>query len=455
MASIIDLDIIKNFFTKGNERSLRAKKNIVVSFICKGLSILISFLIVPLTLGYVGKVEYGIWMTISAIIQWFVFFDIGLGNGLRNKLAEALAKDDKDLARVYISSVFALITGIAIILFLGFLIAAYFISWNRVLNTNIVENHELFLIVVMVFFFFCVSFVLGLVSSILQALQRYAINDILGLTAQVLGLIALFVLVKTTKGSLFFLCLVYGSKTAVVMLIAAVVLFMGSLKNLSPSRKHIDFNRALPLLNLGVKFFINQIFYLIVTQTSVILVVQFFGPEDVTTFNLAVRYMTITSMIYMMVLTPFLSAFTEAFIKKEFVWIRTTIRRINGIWLLASIATIIMIFGYKVFFKLWVGDAVIIPFSLILALAIFNIASMWNSTYGLFLNGIGKIHLQLYLLGAQAILFFPLSYLFYKAGFGLVSVVAVQILFSLISVYFMTMQYKKIIRQKAIGIWFK
>jgi O-antigen/teichoic acid export membrane protein len=455
MSEVISLNLIKNFFTKGHERTLRAKKNVTVSFICKGLSIVISFLIVPLTLGYVGKIEYGIWMTISAIIQWFVFFDVGLGNGLRNKLAEALARNDNETARIYISSVFAIISGISVLMFTGFLIAARFISWNRVLNTNIVPNNELFVVVVMVFFFFCVGFVLGLVSSILQATQRYAINDILGLTAQLLGLIGIFILVKTTKGSLFYLCLIYGGKSAIVMLIAAIVLFSSSLKMFRPSIIYIQFRKTLPLINLGIKFFLNQIFYIIVAQTSVILIIQFFGPASVTTFNLAVRFISIISMGYMMVLTPFLSAFTEAYTKKEYSWIRTAIKKINLIWLLASLATISMIFGTNIFFKLWVGDKVIVPLSLIVALAISSIVNTWSGTFSLFLNGIGKIQMQLYILGIQAILFFPLSYLFYKLRFGLASVVVAQILFYIPSAFLMTVQYSKIMNQKAKGIWNK
>jgi len=219
--------------------------------------------------------------------------------------------------------------------------------------------------------------------------------------------------------------------------------------------KYIHFKKALPLLNLGIKFFINQILYLIVTQTSVILVVQFFGPEDVTTYNLAVRYMTITSMGYMMVLTPFLSAFTEAFTKKEFNWIRSTIKKINWIWFFCAVITLVMVFGYKIFFNLWIGKAVTIPLPLIIALAISTIVGMWSGTYGLFLNGIGKVHLQLYLLGIQALLIFPLSYFFYKLGFGLVSIVAPQIIFALTSVLVMTTQYNKIISQKAMGIWLR
>jgi O-antigen/teichoic acid export membrane protein len=455
MAKSIHIEYLKNFFVKGNERTLRAKKNVSVSFLCKGISILISFLIVPLTLGYVGKVEYGIWMTISSIIQWFVFFDIGLGNGLRNKLAEALAENDHLKARIYISSAFFLIAGIAIFMFVGFFIVAHFVSWNSVVNTTVVSNEELFVIFLMVFFFFCLGFVSGLISSVLQAMQKYALNDILGLIAQILGLLAIFILVKTTKGTLFNLCLVYGSKTAIVMTVAASVMFLGPLKKYRPSLKFFNFKEAKPLLNLGAKFFVNQILYLIVAETSVILVVQFFGPEEVTVFNLALRYTSITSMGYMMVLTPFLSAFTEAFTKKDFVWIKKTMRKINMIWILVSVLTLIMVLGSQLFFELWVGKAFHIPISLLIVLALSSIFTNYTASYSMFLNGIGKIELQFYVLIIQATLFFPLSFCFFKMGLGLISIVIPQLLFYLISSIIMKMQYEKIIHQSARGIWLK
>lgn len=448
-------DLVISFFTKGNKRTLRAKKNISVSFISKGISIFVSFLIVPLTLGFVGKVEYGIWMTISSIIHWFAFFDIGLGNGLRNKLAEALAKNDKETAKIYISSTYALITIIAIVMFIGFYIAANFISWNSALNTDVLPNKELFDIVVMVFFFFCLGFVLKVVSSILQAMQKYALNDIIGLTAQILGLIGIYILVQTTDGSLFYLCLVYGSKTAIILLLASIILFSGSLKDFRPIPKYVNLKKALPLMNLGAWFFINQILYLIVTQTSVILVIQFFGPEDVTIFNLAKRYMTIVSMLYIMILTPFLSAFTEAYTKNEFDWIKSTMKQINIIWLVASFGTILTIFGYKLFFHLWVGDKIIVPFSLIIALGVSSILGTWNSTLTLFLNGIGKIRLQFYVQVFQAFLFIPLCYLFYKLDFGLPSLVVPGIIFAILSVAIFYTQYKRIINRTAKGVWIK
>jgi len=452
---IFKYDYLTDFFSRGHERTLRAKKNITISFITKISSLVISFLIVPLTLNYVGKVEYGIWMAISAIINWFAFFDIGLGNGLRNKLSEALALNDDHLAKIYISSVFAIIGAIAIIMFLIFFIAANFISWNAALHTDIVTNDDLFKIVTMVFFFFCVGFVFKLISSVLAALQRYAINDILGLTAQIFGLVAIYILVKNTNGSLFYLCLVYGSKSAIVMMIASLVLFSGSLKKYRPSLKYIQLKEATPLINLGFKFFANQIFYLITTQASVLLVIQLFGPEDVTVFNLAVRYITIASMSYLMVLTPFLTAFTEAYTKQEYEWIKSTIKKINFIWILVSIGTVILVIIYKWFFNFWVGDEVSVPLTLIFSLGVASIIGMWGATFTLFLNGVGKIKLQLYVLGAQAIIFIPLSYIFYKLNFGLSSIVLAQIILYISNAIIFTVQYNKIVNQTAVGIWDK
>lgn len=447
--------LISRFLTKGHERSVRARKNIVISFISKGVSILTGFLIVPLTLGYVGKLEYGIWMTLSSIIHWFTFFDIGLGNGLRNKLAEALALNDTKTARIYISSAFALILGIAAFLFIGFAVAAQFVSWNTVFNTSEISNDYLLRTVIAVFFLFCTGFVMNVLSSILQAMQKYWVRDVISICIQFFGLAVIYILVKTTDGSLFNLCLFYAGKSPLVMLIAAVILFSGTLKYLRPKISFIHFRAAMPLLNLGFMFFINQILYLVASRSSLFIVAQFYGPEEVTVFNLAVKYMTIGTMMYMMVLVPYLSAFTEAYTKKEFGWIRSTLNKIQKIWLLASVVTISLIFLNKFFFHIWVGDKVTAPLPLIIALACSGIIHTFYNKYTLFFNGIGKIRLQFWLLLFQALFFIPLSYMFFKLKFGLVSLVAAQILLYAVTAVFSYIQYRKIITDTATGVWFK
>lgn len=103
--------------------------------------------------------RYGIWLTISSIIGWFSFFDIGFGNGLRNKLAEAKAKGEEELARIYVSTTFAILTLIIGIVLVLFLCINPFIDWSRILNTTPDMAGELSLLVIIIFVFFCLRFV--------------------------------------------------------------------------------------------------------------------------------------------------------------------------------------------------------------------------------------------------------------------------------------------------------
>lgn len=76
---------ILEYINKGGDRSVAVKKNIIGSFAVKGVSIVVSFLLVPLTLGYVNAELYGIWLTLSSIMVWLGFFDVGFTLGIFSK----------------------------------------------------------------------------------------------------------------------------------------------------------------------------------------------------------------------------------------------------------------------------------------------------------------------------------------------------------------------------------
>lgn len=76
-------NFIRKYFNKSDQRTNVIKKNIVISFIYKMLSIALSLAIVPVTVNYVNGEQYGIWLTISSIVAWIGYFDLGLGHGLR------------------------------------------------------------------------------------------------------------------------------------------------------------------------------------------------------------------------------------------------------------------------------------------------------------------------------------------------------------------------------------
>ena len=81
--------MIKKYLKESiTDRTKRANLNIIISFFFKGASILLSFLLVPLTINYIKPDAYGVWLTLSSLVGWVAMFDIGIGNGLKNKLSD-------------------------------------------------------------------------------------------------------------------------------------------------------------------------------------------------------------------------------------------------------------------------------------------------------------------------------------------------------------------------------
>ena len=89
------------------------------------------FLTVPLLLLYLGEARFGVWLTIDSFVLALAFADLGLGNGLINAIAKASGKDDKQLAREFVSSAFFLLFGLGLTLGAVALFLLPSIDWTR------------------------------------------------------------------------------------------------------------------------------------------------------------------------------------------------------------------------------------------------------------------------------------------------------------------------------------
>ena len=155
------------FFIKGDKRSSNLKKNVIYSFFIKILSIGISLILVPMTIDFVNPMQYGIWLTISSIVAWFSFFDIGFTNGLRNKLAEALASNNIVLAKKYISTTYAILSCIFIVLMFISILSIPHLNLVKLLNIDISLESDVQLTLILVVCHFCITFVLKIINFIL------------------------------------------------------------------------------------------------------------------------------------------------------------------------------------------------------------------------------------------------------------------------------------------------
>ena len=461
---MIAIEKIKNFlpgflvkfFTEGNVRSLKAKKNILLTFIMKGIGIIISFMLVPLTINYVNSTNYGIWLTVSSVIIWFNFFDIGLGNGLRNKLAEALANNDLTLARTYVSTTYAILSLTILPILLIFFVANPFLNWVKIFNTAPDLGQELGILMLIVFTFFCLKFVLQLLVSILYADQRPAIINVISLVGNIVSLLVIYILTKTTQGSLIWLGTILSVIPVIVLIFASYYFFRNKYKAFAPSFKFIRFRYAKDLLSLGFQFFLISIAGLIIFSSSNMIISQLYGPAEVTPYNIAYKYFSIVTMVFTMTMVPFWSAFTEAFHKQEFDWIRTVIKKLLLIWILFFVLSIIMLMFSDFFYKIWVGKMVTVPFRLSLALFIFVAINSFSIIFTSFLNGVGKIRLSLLSAIFEAIIFIPAAIFFAKhLNLGIAGIVLASAISPLIGVIWMPIQCYKLINKKATGLWNK
>ena len=148
-----------------DRRSSLLKKNIYFSFLIKGFSISISFLLVPLTLNYLSAYEFGVWITLSSILTWINYFDIGLGNGLRNRLAESMAIGDEKLGQIYISTTFFILSVIITVIFLLFIALQPFLNWDKILNVDPTKVANLNSVITISFALFCTSFLFKLIGQ--------------------------------------------------------------------------------------------------------------------------------------------------------------------------------------------------------------------------------------------------------------------------------------------------
>lgn len=441
-------------FFQGHERSVKAKKQILYSFFIKGISICIGFVFVPLILGYLDAERYGIWLTLSSIIIWFSFFDIGIGNGLRNRFAEAISMGNHELAKIYVSTTYVILAIILFSVIILFWIINPFLNWQKILNTILVGTKELSVVALVVFTFFILRFFFQLIGVILLADQRPAINNVLDPLGNLFSLLLIYILTKTTQGSLINLAAVLSIVPVLVLIIATLLLFTKDYRQYAPSLKYVDFKKGKDLIGLGFKFFYFQVGGVVFITSTNFIIAQVSSPESVATYNIAYKYLSLSLMIYSIVLTPFWSAVTEAYIKQDFIWLKKSMWNLNLFSALMAVFLIILFLFSNVAYRFWVGDKITIPFNLSLIITIYLFIQLFVAPFSQFINGFGKLKLGLYAITVKIILYIPITIFFGKL-YGAFGVVLAMTIIQIPSLFFEATQTYRIINQKAHGIWGK
>lgn len=441
--------------SNGSERSKRALKNIVMSIFAKCISVITPLLIVPLTISYVNPTQYGIWLTLSSMIAWISVFDLGLGHGFRNRFAESVAKGDDVLARQYVSTTYFIISCIVLFIFICIMIINSFVDWTSVLKVDSSYREELQKVVGIVCCFFCLSMVIRLFSSLLAANQEPGISSIITGVGEICSLISIFILTKVSSGSLLNLALYYSGIPCLVVLVASLVAYgFTKYKKYAPSPKFIRFPLIKHILSLGVQFFFIQLSMIAIFQIINIVLSREIGPVAVTQYNVTHKYYGMLNTLLLIIISPFWSAFTDAYTKGDYAWMKSTLKKLERMWCVSVIIGVLMVFVSPLFFKLWLKESVEIPMSLSIAMMIFLLSQSLGAVYMMLINGIGTIRIQLVIYAIFALVSWPLLVISCRL-LGLYGILITPTIVYLCQAILGRIQLNKILNGKATGLWIK
>lgn len=443
---------LKELLFSGNKRSNTVKKNIVALLFIRGCSIIVSLMLVPVTLGYISSELYGIWLTLSSIMLWLNFFDIGFTLGLKNKLAEAISLKDWERGKSLVSTTYFMMILIFIPLCLVLEAITPFINWTSFLNVNLVHQIDIGRSLHILIACFCLQMIVNILTSVISAYQKVALSSVFPVLGNFLSLIIIYILTKTCPPSLYSLALTISLMPIIVIIIASFILYHKKFKAIAPSVKYINKSYIKDLWNLGAKFFLIQVQVVILYQCTNILISNISGPKDVTAYNIAYKYLGVSMMVYSIILSPLWPAFTDAYTKRDFKWMNNIYHKMEKVYIASALILIIMILISPYIYHLWIGQKANIPFYMTVSVGVYMLIYSWNSLQVQLINGIGAIKLQTYVTLIGLAIHIPLSIIVGKY-LGAIGVILSMIIINTIYVCLFTIQIHKILNKKAKKIW--
>lgn len=402
---------IRTLLKDKDERNLLS--HIAIAFLVKGLALLISFFSMPLYIKFFGNDEVlGLWYTILSMLSWIHICDLGLGNGLRNRLTEALATNDLERARKYISSTYMALTVIIVPVIVVILIVVQWVDLNTFFNIapELISQGTLRLSVSILLCGVAISFVLKIINVIIYAMQKASYTNILSLITSALPLIYVFVFRGgTMEGNLISLTIVHVLAVNVPYFAATLLLFRKDpLRQIIPSIKNCTVETAKNMLGFGLQFFLAQIFFMFLTTTNEIIITRIFSASDVVYYSVYYRLFTVVGSLFMLALTPLWSKVTKDLAQKKYRKILETNKVLYGLAGAAALAQFLMVAMLQFLINVWLGDeAITVNYMTALVFAFYGSVYTFNVVLTTIANGMGDLKTQIVFYGIFSVLKIP------------------------------------------------
>jgi O-antigen/teichoic acid export membrane protein len=396
----------------------------------RGLVALTGLLSIRLTLGYLGPVRFGLWMTIASLQTVFSFADIGLGYSVLQMVSEAFGRNDRHLVSRTVWTALAAQVMLVVLLLIGFWACFHFVRWDQVFHVeNTAAASDAAITAALFIPLILIRSVVQVVQQAQYGMQAGYIANIWSAAGNLASMIGLYACARQHAG-VPVLCLTVSGLPVAFGLANVVWWLSARLPRIPSASNKVHLPRRAFLATLfrtGFLFFLLQLSAQLTYGIDPLIVNRVLGAAYVSTFTVVQKPFEMLSGFLMILVQPLWPAYREAIITGDVPWIRRTFWRALILCVsiaLLSISIMAIAGGYLI--RLWAGPTANPPDVLIYAYCATFLFSATQTPQTFFLNGIGRVRFQL-LLAVPVVVASMLLKIILAPRYGLVAIPAATV----------------------------
>ena len=159
-------------------------RNVASNWVGFAVNAAVTLALTPFVLRYLGPAGYGIWVLSSSVVGYYGLLDLGFRAGVTQYLTRYLATGDHVRASECISTAIAALAGLAVVMVVLSLGAAYLAPQFFDLPPS--SEREAFWCIIIVGSASAIQFALSPFSSVFAAMQRYDLANLIGVGTRLL-----------------------------------------------------------------------------------------------------------------------------------------------------------------------------------------------------------------------------------------------------------------------------
>ena len=277
-------------------------------------SYIITFVLMLVIIYYIGIVEYGIYLLVTALTGYFGLLDLGIGTSLVKFIAEYHAKKDKQKLNEVINTAFFIFLGIGIVGAAGlFILGAFFLDVFKIEAVLIWKGR---IIVYILAATFITGFPLGIFRGILAGMQRYHTLAYISFAMSLVNAAVVVWVLLMGYGivELVFYTICFGLIRHIIIAIKVRKL----VPYLSIKCSYLNRNMVRTLFGLSILLLFISLFARIIYYTDTLVIGFFLGTAMITFYTVAWKIAQIPGKAIDMTLSAMVPAASELdALKKE------------------------------------------------------------------------------------------------------------------------------------------